>query len=212
MPTPPSRLTTTADAYDAVAVRYADLVRDSLAGLPLERSVLHAFADLVRESTDAPVADLGCGPGYLTAHLRDLGLDTFGVDLSPALLDIARREHPELRFDLGSMHALDLPDGALGGIVAWYSVIHTSPEELPSHLAEFGRTLAPGGHLLLGFFESEADPVTAFDHKVTTAYRWPVDHLAELATTAGFRELARLLRQPLPGERHRRGYLTLRKP
>ncbi|MER5827399.1 methyltransferase domain-containing protein, partial [Streptomyces mirabilis] len=26
---------------------------------------------------------MGCGPGRITAHLRDLGLDVFGVDLSP---------------------------------------------------------------------------------------------------------------------------------
>ncbi|MYR64110.1 methyltransferase domain-containing protein, partial [Streptomyces sp. SID625] len=105
MTEPAQHLTTTADAYDAVAVRYADLVRDSLAGLPLDRAVLAAFADSVRAAGAGPVAELGCGPGYLTAHLRDLGLDARGIDLSPAMIGLAREAFPDLRFDVGSMDA-----------------------------------------------------------------------------------------------------------
>ncbi|MFD7450547.1 class I SAM-dependent methyltransferase [Kitasatospora sp. NPDC059827] len=211
-----SYLSTTADAYDALAERYADHVKDGLARLPLDRSFVAAFADLVREnvanaSGSAPmVADLGCGPGYLTAALREWGLDAFGVDLSPALVAIARRTYPHLRFEVGSMDALRAGDGELDGVVSWYSLIHTPPRQLPSYLAEFRRVLAPGGYALLGFFESEDDPVTAFDHKVTTAYRWPVDHLAALAHDAGLAENARLLRAPGEGERFRHGRLLLR--
>ncbi|MFE5587589.1 class I SAM-dependent methyltransferase [Kitasatospora sp. NPDC056531] len=206
-----SYLTTTADAYDSVAVRYAALVKDGLAGQsPLDRSFVAAFADLVRAAGSAPVADLGCGPGYLSAFLRGSGLEVFGVDLSPALIDIARRTYPHLRFDVGSMDALEAADGELGGVVSWYSLIHTQPEQLPVYLAEFRRVLAPGGHALLGFFESEGDPVTPFDHKVATAYRWPIAALAELADGAGFAEVGRMLREPGDGERFRRGHLLLR--
>ncbi|MFD9685765.1 class I SAM-dependent DNA methyltransferase [Kitasatospora sp. NPDC059088] len=205
-----SYLRTTADAYDALAERYADFVRDGLAHLPLDRSLVTAFADLVRESGSGQVADLGCGPGYLTAALAEHGLDASGIDLSPALIAIARRRYPRLRFRTGSMGALAVGDGGLGGVVSWYSLIHTPPEQLPSYLAEFRRVLAPGGYALLGFFESEGDPVTPFDHKVTTAYRWPVDHLAHLAREAGLTENARLLREPGEGERFRHGRLLLR--
>jgi SAM-dependent methyltransferase len=196
------------EAYDAVAVRYAGFVRDSLGRLPLDRAMLTAFASCVETG---PVAELGCGPGYLTAHLRDLGLDVFGVDLSPAMIDLARAAYPGLRFEVGSMDALDCPDGALGGIVAWYSVIHTPPSQLPSYFAEFRRVLAPGACLLLGFFESEGGPVTTFDHKVTLAYRWPLDELAALARSAGFEEIGRMLREPLEDERFRRGHLLMRR-
>ncbi len=48
------------------------------------------------------------------------------------------------RFDRGTMATLELADGALPGIVAWYSIIHTPPELLPVVFAEFHRTpLAP---------------------------------------------------------------------
>ncbi|TGA96766.1 class I SAM-dependent methyltransferase [Streptomyces sp. MZ04] len=211
MTQPSSYLSATADAYDAMAVIYAEFARDSLDALPLDRAVLAAFADLVRSADAGLVAELGCGPGQTTAHLRDLGLDVFGVDLSPVMIDIARRTYQDLRFEVGSMDALDLADGRLNGIVSWYSVIHTPPQELPPYFTEFGRVLAPGGHLLLGFFESEGEPVTPFDHKVATAYRWPIDDLAGLAGTAGFVEVGRMLREPGEGERFRRGSLLLRK-
>ncbi|MFF2507517.1 class I SAM-dependent methyltransferase [Streptomyces sp. NPDC058067] len=200
----------TADAYDAVAVLYADLFRHALDGIPLDRAMLAAFADTVRAAGPGPVAELGCGPGNVTAHLRDLGLDVFGVDLSPVMIDLAREAHPDLRFDVGSMEALDVADGGLRGIVSWYSVIHTPPQDLPAYFAEFRRVLAADGTLLLGFFESEGEPVTAFDHKVTTAYRWPIDDLAGLAGDAGFTEVGRMLREPGEGERFRQGRLLMR--
>ncbi|MGK5531168.1 class I SAM-dependent methyltransferase [Streptomyces sp. URMC 129] len=206
----PSYLAATVDAYDAIAVRYADLIRDSLDHLPLDRAVLAAFAEFARAADAGPVAELGCGPGYVTAHLRDLGLDVFGVDLSPVMIGLAREAYPDLRFEVGSMDALDLADGALGGIVSWYSVIHAPPEDIPSYFAEFRRVLAPGGALLCGFFESGGGPVAAFDHKVTTAYRWPIDDLAGLAREAGFAEAGRMLREPHEDERFRRGHLLMR--
>ncbi|MET9951230.1 class I SAM-dependent methyltransferase [Streptomyces sp. NPDC006339] len=200
----------TADAYDAVSALYSALPRPDLESLPLDRAVLAAFAETVRGDGGAAVVEVGCGPGRVTAHLRDLGLDVSGVDLSPVMIGLARETYPDLRFEVGSMDALDLPDGRLGGVVSWYSVIHTPPEGLPGYFAEFRRVLAPGGALLLAFFESEGDPVTAFDHKVATAYRWPVDDLAALAADAGFTEIGRMLREPGEGERFRRGRLLMR--
>ncbi|MFD9075088.1 MULTISPECIES: class I SAM-dependent methyltransferase [Streptomyces] len=211
MTEPSSYLDATADAYGAIAVRYAELARTALDDAPLDRAMLAAFAELARTGDHGSVAELGCGPGYLTAHLRDLGLDVFGVDLSPVMIDLARESYPDLRFEVGSMDALDLADGSLHGVVSWYSVIHTPPQELPSYFAEFNRILAPDGHLLLGFFESEGDPVTPFDHKVVTAYRWPMDDLAELAADAGFTEVGRMMRAPREGERFGHGRLLMRK-
>ncbi|MCF3102261.1 class I SAM-dependent methyltransferase [Streptomyces roseoverticillatus] len=211
MTEPSSHLCATAEAYDAMASIYADFARHALAPLPLDRAVIAAFAEFARATDAGPVAELGCGPGQVTAHLRDLGLDVFGVDLSPAMIDIARETYPDLHFEVGSMNALDIADGKLSGIMSWYSVIHTPPQDLPPHFAEFGRVLAPGGYLLLAFFESEGEPVTAFDHKVTTAYRWPIGDLAGLAEEAGFTEVGRMLREPRAGERYRRGHLIMRR-
>ncbi len=100
--TEPSYLCATRAAYDTVAVDYAELVSRELAAKPLDRALLAAFAELVQAAGVGPVADLGCGPGRVTAHLHHLGLTAFGVDLSPAMVAAARRRHP------GHGHAVSL--------------------------------------------------------------------------------------------------------
>ncbi|RKS77239.1 methyltransferase family protein [Actinomadura pelletieri DSM 43383] len=198
-------------AYDSMAVLYADTFRDVMDDLPLDRAMIAAFAELVRGAL--PVADLGCGPGFLTAHLASLGLSAFGVDLSPGMLAQARKEYPDLRFDEGTMASLDLADESLGGILAWYSIIHTAPDELPRIFAEFHRVLAPGGHVLVGFQTCEAGTPEPFDHKVALAYRWSPDGLSAVLRRAGLVEAARFVRQPTSiHERTPAGVLLLRKP
>jgi SAM-dependent methyltransferase len=201
------RLAVTAAAYDAAAGRYAEFVRGELDARPLDRAVL---AEYVR-ADGGPVADLGCGEGRIGAHLAGLGLDVLGFDLSLALAGIARARYPGIRFGVASMHALPLADGSLGGVVSWYSLIHAHPGDLRSYLAESGRVLRPGGHLLAAFFEAAGEPATRSDHKVTPAYRWPLDELAGLAAAAGFAETGRMSHEPRDGERFRRGHLLMRR-
>ncbi|WP_221356154.1 class I SAM-dependent DNA methyltransferase [Streptomyces beigongshangae] len=201
--TEPDFLHTTRTAYDSMAALYAELFADDLADFPLDRAMLGAFADFVRAEGGGPVADLGCGPGHVTALLHSLGLDAFGVDLSAEMIAIARTARPDLRFEVGSMTAPDIEDGTLGGVLARYSIIHTPPERLPQVCAEFHRVLAPGGHLLISFqaHEDPSRPVESFDHKVTLAHRWSPDRVADLLTGAGLTEKARLLRAPTESER-----------
>lgn len=205
------RLAVTAAAYDTVSARYAEFVRGELDALPLDRAVLAAFAEHVRAGDGGLVADVGCGEGRVGGYLAALGLEVTGIDLSPAMIGIARARYPGIRFETASMHALPLADGALAGIVSWYSVIHAVPGDLRACFAEFARVLKPGGHLLAAFYEAVGEPVTVFDHKVTTAYRWPVDELAALAGDAGFAETGRMSREPRASERFRRGHLLMRR-
>ena len=149
--TEPDFLRDTRASYDAIATVYAERFRDELAARPLDRAMLAGFAELVRAAGAGPVADVGCGPGRVTGYLNDLGLAVFGIDLSPEMIAVARRTYPGLRFEVGSMLALDVPDAALGGVLAWYSVIHVPDERVPEAFAEFCRVLAPGGLVLLAF-------------------------------------------------------------
>jgi SAM-dependent methyltransferase len=138
-------------SYDTVAASYADQLRDALAGEPYLRAALALFAEMVHAAGGGPVADVGCGPGHVTAHLHGLGIDVFGIDLSPAMIDVARRDHPRLHFEVGSMTDLQLPDASVAGLLAFWSFIHVPDDAVPQVLRHFRRVLRPGGPLLLGF-------------------------------------------------------------
>lgn len=186
-----SHLDATRESYDTVAEDYAARIKPLFDQEPISRAMLAAFAEQVR----GPVVDVGCGPGHVTAHLASLGVDVTGVDLSPKMVEVARRQHPDQRFSVGSMTALDFPDGSLGGLVAWWSIFHLPPEELPALFAEFRRTLAPGGRLLLGFHvgDERLSPETAYGHPVTyDAYLLDPGQVADLLGQAGFEVTARL--------------------
>ncbi|MYS93437.1 MULTISPECIES: class I SAM-dependent methyltransferase [Streptomyces] len=201
--------------YDTVAEEYAVHFRDLGAGMPLDLGVLYGFAELVGEGGE--VADLGCGPGRVTAFLASRGLSVFGLDLSESMLAIARRENPGLRFEKGSMQELDLPDGSLDGVVSWYSTIHTPEEHLPALFAGFHRVLRPGGHLLLGF-QCGDEPrhyEQAFGHSVALTFRRRrPEHIAALLEAAGFTLRARTVREPdeTRGEPVAQASLVARKP
>jgi SAM-dependent methyltransferase len=138
-------------SYDEVAASYADQLRGALDGMPYVRAALALFADMVRRSGDGPVADLGCGSGHVTAHLNELGIKAFGIDLSPAMIDVARRDYPGLRFEVGSMTGLRLADASVAGLLSFWSLVHIPDEEIPAVFRQFRRVLRPAGPLLLGF-------------------------------------------------------------
>jgi SAM-dependent methyltransferase len=202
----------TAAAYDEVVELYASLFADRLETQPFSRAMIRTFAELVGGTGNRRAADVGCGPGHLTAMLHELGLDAFGLDVSPGMVDHARRAHPALRFEVGRMEALPVGDGALGGVLAHYSTIHTPPGELPALLAELRRVLAPGGLLLVSFFGTGGPEPVRFDHKVTPAWSWPADRFAGLVAGAGLVPFARLLHDPASERGFLDAHVLARRP
>ncbi|WP_436524990.1 class I SAM-dependent DNA methyltransferase [Actinoplanes sp. HUAS TT8] len=207
-----SHLDRTRMAYDTVARPYAVILKDELRQNPWDRAVLAAFA----EAVTGPVLDAGCGPGRITGHLADLGLQVGGLDLSPEMITVARETHPLMEFAVGSVLDLDRPDGSLGGVVAWYSLIHMPPEELPRAFSEFHRVLAPGGHLVTAFKIGDGrarTTVGGYGPKIDLDVWWhPLELFAGVAASAGFTEVARLERAAMETENQPQGYLMVRKP
>lgn len=193
-------LADTRTSYDTVAAGYADVVRDALAGLPHLRAALTSFADSVRAAGGGPVADVGCGPGHITAHLQRLGVDAFGIDLSPGMIAVARHDHPALRFEVGSMTDLDLPTGSMAGIIAWQSLIHIPDAAVPGVLERFHRSLRPDGLLQLLFHAGDGSRLKTEGYgghpmKVHIHRRRP-DRVSAWLRDAGFRIEAQTILSP----------------
>ena len=217
--TEPEFVQVTRASYNAAAAGYTALFLGELAARPLDRALLSGFAELVRAAGAAQIADIGCGPGSVTAHLNQVGASAFGIDLSPHMVACARQAYPRLRFEVGSMLALDLPDRCLGGIVAWYSIIHLPDEQLLQAFRQFFRVLAPGGYLLVAFQVG-----TGVRHRAEMAghavsldfHRRRPDQVAEELSRAGLEVRARVLREPDDGgafpEQTPQAFLLARRP
>jgi SAM-dependent methyltransferase len=205
----------TKESYDRVASEYAHSYKDELEYKPLDRALLDCFAEQLRGK--GKVADLGCGPGQIAAYLRQRGLDVIGVDLSEAMVEVGKQTFPGVEFCTGDMLALDVPSSSWAGIVAFYAIVHLSPEEVPIAARELHRVLAPGGSLLISFHvgEERVRLEEWYGQKVDLEWiffseKWVEEELVR----AGFTIDASLVRAPYVPREHptRRAYLWAHKP
>jgi ubiquinone/menaquinone biosynthesis C-methylase UbiE len=192
-------LTLTRDGYDRIAANYAERFHHHLDDKPVDLAVLSAFAALVLAGPSRKVIDVGCGTGATTALLDAHGVDVSGIDVSANMVAQARRLSPGLPFSVGSMATLDIPDRSVGGICAWYSIIHVPDGHLAAVFREFHRVLLPGGLVLLAFQVGGEPRVlsNAFGHDVHLTFirrrpQWVSDQLS----AAGLDGYAELVRQP----------------
>jgi SAM-dependent methyltransferase len=198
-----SRIAEVRRSYDAVADEYARRIAGELAGKPLDRALLDAFAGEVRPL--GTCCDVGCGPAHVTDHLQKRGLDVVGVDLSPALLAEARRLFPTLRLAVADMRALPLASASLGGVAAFYSLIHLTRDDRRAAIAELRRVLVARGLLLVAFHVG-AETVHLdewWGRAVHLDFRFldPAEVRAELEA-AGFTVEATVIRAPYRAVEH----------
>jgi SAM-dependent methyltransferase len=136
-------------SYDQVADEYSSRYFHELEHKPLDRALLGLLAE--RVGGLGLVADLGCGPGHVARYLHERGVSVLGIDLSPRMVELARKLNPGITFEQGNMAALFAEDEAWVGIVAFYSMIHFPRPQVVPVLHEFHRVLRPNGVLLLSF-------------------------------------------------------------
>jgi SAM-dependent methyltransferase len=137
------------ESYDSAALAYVEHLASELAGKPLDRHLLHRFAEETRDR--GPVADLGCGPGHVAKYLQALGVRMIGVDISPKMIECAKRLAPDVAFRVDDVRSLNFSDGEIAGVVAFYLIVHFEPTELEDVLREMRRVLEPGGVAFLSF-------------------------------------------------------------
>ncbi|MDP9984372.1 ubiquinone/menaquinone biosynthesis C-methylase UbiE [Pseudarthrobacter oxydans] len=210
-----TRLDSVRSTYDVVADSYASLLPDAGFEAPADRGMIEAFASHVTEGPARPVVDAGCGTGRMTGLLASLGVAVSGIDLSAGMIAVARRTSPGLTFEVAELSELPYADTQLGGVFAWYSIIHTPPEDLPRIFAEFFRVLAPGGYALLGFQvgEGRRHLSRAYGHDVSLeTHLFTPELTAGHLTGAGFTVTAQMTRQGRAHEKTPQAVLLARRP
>jgi ubiquinone/menaquinone biosynthesis C-methylase UbiE len=208
------RLKTIRGDYDLIAHDYAVHIGDELAAKPFDREILARFASAV----SGRVCELGCGPGHVSRFLRDLGVNVFGLDLSPQMVEQARRLNADIEFCVGDMLALQLSDHSLAGIVSFYSIVNFPRESLPAAFAEMHRVLQPEGLLLLAFHTGDEllRPAEEWGHPITMEFFYhPPLKIQQLLREAGFAIDEMLERGPYAPEieyQSHRAYILAHKP
>ena len=139
-------------AHDVLAEFYAVRLAGALDRMPAERAVLGLFCDLtLAAGLGTSVVDVGCGTGRLEPFLAARGLSPQGIDLSPGMIRVARREHPGFDFNVADLRELPFGNASLVGVVCWYSLMYLAPADRPTAFGEVARVLKPGGYLVTAF-------------------------------------------------------------
>lgn len=194
----PADLDTVRDSYDRVADNYVEMVTTTGIGdirtHPWLKAAMDAFADTV--APIGPVLDVGCGPGTVTAYLAERGIEVSGVDLSPRMIEHARRLHPQCTFTVGSATDLDPLPASLGGVLGWWSLFNLPRHILPTVLASYAAALRPGGQLMIATHAGDDDVERTEAYNGVrvkwTTYQWQPEHLIALVQRAGLRLVADL--------------------
>ncbi len=200
-------------SYDTLAERYSAQLGDELVHKPLDRALLNALIE--QNPSGMPIADVGCGPGHVAAWLVSHGAHAVGIDMSPGMVAVGRREHPEVEFRQGDLLSLPAADGEFGSAVAFYSIIHLKDDELEPACGELRRVLVERGRLLVAFHVG--DEVRHVDEmwgeRVELDFRFlETTAVAQTLRAAGFEIEGELERTNYPQEvETRRAYLFARR-
>lgn len=205
-------MTDIGNAYDAVANSYVEMVADTSFEAD---SDLDLVGDFVEMLPGRKVLDAGCGGGRMITFLESLDdrLEIDGVDLSPRMVDHARRAHPSRRIRRGDLADLPHSDRSFHGVLAWYSIIHTPPEHLDQVLGELARVLRPGGVLLAAFQAGDGPRVIAgaYGHDVTMpAHLHRAEDVAERMRRVGLLPIITVERVARTCDAHPQGFVMAR--
>lgn len=201
--------------YDTVAKEYAETFRGEHEKKPKDREILRRFAEDIGDRR--PVWDFGCGPGQTTKHLKDLGIEISGLDLSEKILEQARAIHPEIHFRKGNILYLEFENDSIAGVVAFYAIVHFTEEQAGIAFREIFRVLQPAGIFLFTYHIGEGTiHVDEFlGRKVDVDFMFfTTDFILSCLKDSGFENIEITEREPYPGVEYqsRRSYVFAIKP
>jgi ubiquinone/menaquinone biosynthesis C-methylase UbiE len=201
--------------YNATAENYAATRIDELPKKHLDCLLLNEFARL--NTGTGTCADFGCGPGQTTKFLFDAGVkDIIGIDISPGMVNVARKIFPYLKFETGDLLALPYSENYFASAVAFYAIVHFDYDQISMAFREVNRVLKKGAPFLFSFHVGEEtvhfDKANEIDVDIDL-YFLQTNRILELLRANNFVIVDALERLPYPDVEYqtRRGYVWAKK-
>ncbi len=173
---------------------YADQVRGLVASL----------VALAESASGARVLEVGCGLGDLLASLP--ARVRVGIDISPRMIAIAKERHPDLDLRVADVERDDLPEGPFDAIILSDAIGHF--DDIQRALERLRDLLAPGGRVIVTYYNFVWEPLLKLAEKVGRKTPWPdqnwlsMDDIANLLSLSGYDVVRRgtdiLLPVPVP--------------
>ncbi len=160
----------------------------------LERPWLERFRAAL--PSDRSVLDLGCGAGEpLARYLIGHGHPVTGVDSSPALIETARMRFPKERWMTGDMRSVSLGE-RFGGILAWDSFFHLTPDDQRAMFAVFAAHAGPGAALMFTSGPKFGEAIGNYQGDALYHASLGGDEYRTLLAAQGFRVLEHVVEDP----------------
>ena len=201
--------------YDTVAKEYTEAFSGEHEKKPKDQKIFHRFFQEIGDRS--PVWDFGCGPGQTTGYLKNLGIEISGLDMSEKILEQARTINPEIHFRKGNILELEFENDSIAGIVAFYTIVHFTEEQVGVAFGEVFRVLKPGGIFLFTYhIGEETIHVEEFLGKKVDIelMLFKTDFICRYLKKSGFKIVDVIDREPYPEVEYqtRRAYVFAIKP
>lgn len=132
------------NVFDNMATEYVEYFGDDWEFI----DEIKKFASQFKKNST--ILDLGCGSGYITNYLCDLGMDATGIDFSKEMIKIAKTKYPKLKFLLADFLDIEnhFEENSVDGLIAIYSLYFIPREKFKSMLSSLSKILKDGGKFL----------------------------------------------------------------
>lgn len=140
------------EIYDVIAEDYAKRFDP----IESEDDLIFPNTFLSYLNPNSNIADIGCGTGFSSGYFQSKGMISEGIDLSKSMIDIAKRNYPNIKFSVGDMRTF-APEKAVDAVWAGYSLFHFEQEFFENTLEEIKTYLKQDGILGIVMQEGEGE-------------------------------------------------------
>jgi SAM-dependent methyltransferase len=131
--------------HDALASSYYEFFT------PVTALAIEPLLEAVRLTAGMHLLDVATGPGAVTAAASMRGARPVGIDLSPRMVELARRLHPGIEFHEADVERLPFSNETFDAVVGCFALGHLPCPE--AAVAECLRTLKPGGRIAFAWWD-----------------------------------------------------------